>query len=313
MGLFSNGRCRSQARLDGKTAIITGSNTGIGKETALDFVKRGAKVFMACRDLSKAKKAATDIQRSVEHLENCGEVIVVKLDLSSLSSVRECAAEILATETRIHLLINNAGVMMCPWGLTVDGFEMHFGTNHLGHFLFTLLLLPTILASAPARIVNVSSLAHALANSMEYDDINLKKSYSPVSAYGRSKLANVLFTKELARKLRGTGVTVYCLHPGVVSTELTRHLDSAFLWGARWVYDTLGGWFRKTVEEGAQTTLHCSLDEQAGRETGLYYDDCQVAPTTKYALDESMAHELWERSLQMVKFPAEVDPFVPKR
>ncbi|KAF6205918.1 hypothetical protein GE061_020094 [Apolygus lucorum] len=284
----------------------------IGKETALDFVKRGAKVIMACRDLGKAKKAATDIQKSVEHLENCGEIKVVKLDLSSLNSVRDCAAEILATETRIHLLINNAGVMMCPWGLTVDGYEVQFGTNHLGHFLLTLLLLPTILASAPARIVNVSSLAHVVANSMVYDDINLEKSYSSISAYGRSKLANVLFTKELARKLKGTGVTAYCLHPGVVSTELTRHLDSAFLWGARWVYDNLGGWFRKTAEEGAQTTLHCALDEQAGQESGLYYDDCQVAPTTKYALDESAAQELWERSLQMVKFPADVDPFIPK-
>uniref|UniRef100_A0A0A9Z6E7 Retinol dehydrogenase 11 n=2 Tax=Lygus hesperus TaxID=30085 RepID=A0A0A9Z6E7_LYGHE len=312
MGIFFNGKCRSNARLDGKTAIVTGCNTGIGKVTAEEFAKRGARVIMACRNVKKAEEAAEDIRKSLEQVENHGEVVVFKLDLSSLDSVRKCAAEITGSEPRIHLLINNAGVMLCPYELTVDGYEMQFATNHLGHFLFTLLLLPTILASAPARIVNVSSRAHTTAKSMNFDDVNLTKHYSPITAYGRSKLANILFSRELARRLEGTGVTVYSLHPGVVDTDLGRHLDSAFIPGMFWVYKNVGWIFQKNVVDGAQTTLHCALDEKVGNETGLYYDDCAVAKPTSYATDDAMASELWTKSVEMVRLPEHFDPFTPK-
>ncbi|CAH1992423.1 unnamed protein product [Acanthoscelides obtectus] len=153
-------KCTSPNRLDKKTAIVTGSNTGIGKHTAKDFFERGARVIMACRNPQLAEKAAEDIKELCKGKSNLGELVAVKLDLSSLKSVRECAKQILAKEKRIDLLINNAGVMMCPYSKTEDGFEMQMGTNHLGHFLFTMLLLPTICNSIPARIVNVSSLAH---------------------------------------------------------------------------------------------------------------------------------------------------------
>ncbi|KAF6205919.1 hypothetical protein GE061_020095 [Apolygus lucorum] len=313
MGFFWNGKCRSDARLDGKIAIVTGCNTGIGKVTVEEFARRGARVIMACRNVQKAEEAARDIHKSLDQVEGRGEVVIFKLDLSSLDSVRKCAADIIKSERRIHLLINNAGVMLCPYELTVDGYEMQFATNHLGHFLFTLLLLPTILASAPARIVNVSSKAHVAAKSMHFEDVNLTKHYGPIPAYGRSKLANILFSRELAKRLEGTGVTVYSLHPGVVDTDLGRHLDSAFIPGMRWLYKNVGWIFQKNVVQGAQTTLHCALDEKAGTETGLYYDDCAVATPTSYATNDAMASELWTKSLEMVRLPENFDPFVPRK
>lgn len=181
MGLFC-GKCTSPARLDGKTAIITGSNTGIGKITVKDFFERGnlfmnsngiqdfafnliknitgARVVMACRNIEKATEAANEIKQLCKDKNNLGEIVVTELDLSNLTSVRNCARYLMENEKNIDLLINNAGVMMCPKTFTVDGYELQFATNHLGHFLLTLLLLPKIIQSTPARIVNVSSRAH---------------------------------------------------------------------------------------------------------------------------------------------------------
>ncbi|KAL1131451.1 hypothetical protein AAG570_011068 [Ranatra chinensis] len=271
MGWFWNGRCRSLARLDGKTAIITGANTGIGKVTARDFLTRGARVILACRDTAKAEEACREIQEAEVNAKG-GSLVVKHLDLSSFASVRIFADEILEEEQALHLLVNNAGVMMCPKMLTEDGYELHFATNHLGHFLLTLKLLPLLVKSAPSRVVNVSSMAHILANSMKFDDINLDKGYKPVTAYARSKLANILFTKELARRLEGKGVNVYSLHPGVVNTELTRHVDTAFFPGSRWLYHAVGSWLMKSPVQGAQTTIFCSVDEQTADQSGLYYE-----------------------------------------
>ncbi|XP_039288385.1 retinol dehydrogenase 12 isoform X2 [Nilaparvata lugens] len=295
MGWFYNGKCTSKARLDGKTAVVTGCNTG-------------ARVIMACRNLEKAEEAANDIRKTLEGVENVGELSIKHLDLSSLSSVRKCAEQLLKEETNIHLLINNAGVMMCPRQLTEDGYEMQFATNHLGHFLLTLILLPRILNSAPARIVNVSSIAHKFG-SLHSKDINLEKSYQPVIAYGRSKLCNILFTKELAKRLEGTGVTVYSLHPGVVDTDLDRHLDSAFFPGSRWFYRTFGNMFKKSSEQGAQTTLYCAVDESTANQTGLYYDDCVAVRPTGKANDPEQARKLWDISIEMVHWDKNRDPF----
>ncbi|KAJ8923723.1 hypothetical protein NQ315_010304 [Exocentrus adspersus] len=192
--------------------------------------------------------------------------------------------------------------MMCPESTTEDGFETQFGTNHLGHFLLTLLLLPKICQSTPARIVNVSSMAHAGVK-MDFDDLNWKtRKYSSLQAYKQSKLANILFTKELTRKLKEnniTGVSVYSLHPGVIKTELGRHMRSTLPWGVPWLLNA-ASWFFKTPEQGAQTTIYCSVDENCADETGLYYAECEVKEPSKEAQNEEDAKRLWDVSLKLV-------------
>lgn len=298
---------RGNARLDGKTAIVTGSNTGIGKYTVLDFVKRGARVIMACRDIGKAEEAAKDIRSLAEGVEGAGTVEVVCLNLGSLASVRQCAQELLRKEEKIQLLVNNAGVMVCPEGKTEDGFETQFGVNHLGHFLFTCLLLPRIIRSAPARIVTVSSVGHEWGN-INFEDLNSEQSYSAWKAYCQSKLANVLFCKELARRLQDTGVTTYSLHPGAVNTELQRHLDDTYFRGANLLNRAFARLFFKTPEEGAQTSIYCSVDEKLANQTGLYYSDCKEKVPSVRARDPEVAKKLWEVSAKMVGL-GDWDPF----
>uniref|UniRef100_A0A1B6MDC8 Uncharacterized protein n=2 Tax=Graphocephala atropunctata TaxID=36148 RepID=A0A1B6MDC8_9HEMI len=302
MGWFSSGKCTSKARLDGKTVIITGCNTGIGKYTVLDLYSRGARVVMACRNVEKAEEARDWVIEQRTGQEGLGQLSVCHLDLSSLASVQKCAEKLLDEENHIHILINNAGIMMCPRSLTEDGYELQFATNHLGHFLFTLILLPKIISSAPSKIINVSSEAHKWCKSLYLDDINLEKSYNPQTSYFRSKAANILFSRELTRRLEGTGVSVYSVHPGAVDTELLRHLDSV-TWR---VLRYFANFFMKTPEQGAQTTIYCAVDEKAAKETGLYYGDCAVATTTTMTQDDGLAKQLWDVSLDMVKFtPAE--------
>ena len=217
----AGGVCRSKARLDGKTVIITGANTGIGLETAVDLAKRNARVILACRSVERGEKAAVEVRKR----SNNDNAVFCQLDLASLESVRKFASKILEEEPRIDILINNAGVMALPQRtLTIDGFEMQFGTNHLGHFLLTNLLLDRIKEAPSARIVNVSSGAHRQGK-MDFDNLNSEKSYVPWVAYGTSKLANILFTRSLAKRLEGTNVTANSLHPGVINTELARHLS----------------------------------------------------------------------------------------
>ena len=218
--LGSVGMCRSQARLDGKTVIITGANTGIGLETAVDLAKRNARVILACRSVERGEKAAVEVRKRSGN----DNAVFVQLDLASLDSVRKFAAKILEEEPRIDILVNNAGIMALPERqLTQDGFEMQFGVNHLGHFLLTNLLLDRIKEAPSARIVNVSSIGYLRGN-LDFDNLNSEKSYSPRVTYGTTKLANILFTRSLAKRLEGTGVTTNCLHPGAILTELGRHL-----------------------------------------------------------------------------------------
>ncbi|KAK7868685.1 hypothetical protein R5R35_006976 [Gryllus longicercus] len=309
MGLMS-GKCSSTARLDGKTAVVTGCNTGIGLCTVEDFVRRGARVIMACRNLEKAERAAECVRVRTVGAEGAGAVRVVQLDLSSLASVRACAKLLLDSEPRIHLLINNAGIMACPEMRTEDGFEMQFGTNHLGHFLLTCLLLPRIRASAPARIVTVSSVVHSTGD-IDFENLNWEKGYNPTLAYGRSKLANVLFAKELGKRLEGSGVTSYSLHPGVVNTELSRHFDTAYFKGGQWIFDNIGKLFLKTPEQGAQTTIYCAVSEEAEKETGLYYSDCRVVQPRPQACDMQVSERLWNESARLVGL-GDWDPFTAK-
>uniref|UniRef100_A0A8C9RFD3 Zgc:153441 n=1 Tax=Scleropages formosus TaxID=113540 RepID=A0A8C9RFD3_SCLFO len=198
---ISGGVCYSPARLHRKTVLITGANTGIGKETARDMARRGARVVMACRDLTRGEKAAEEIRSSTGN----SEVVVQQLDLASFASVRQFAKRYSEQEERLDILINNAGVMMCPKGLTVDGFETQFAVNHLGHFLLTNLLLGKLQKSTPSRVITVSSLAHK-GGKIHFDDLSFSKTtYNSLTSYRQSKLANLLFARELARRLKGGG------------------------------------------------------------------------------------------------------------
>ena len=222
---FAGRVCHSEAKLDGKVVIITGANTGIGKETAIDLAKRNARVILACRSQEKGKKAEVDVRRESGN----NDVHFRQLDLSSFTSIRKFAKEVLEEESRVDILINNAGVMYCPYAKTEDGFETQFGVNHLGHFLLTNLLLDRIIQAPEGRIINVSSSGHTLTRGLDLDTINSEDKYNRYDAYHKSKLANVLFTKALAKRLEGTSVAANSLHPGVVDTELGRHMPLPIL------------------------------------------------------------------------------------
>ncbi|OWF50392.1 retinol dehydrogenase 12-like [Mizuhopecten yessoensis] len=290
---LAGGVCVSKKRLDGKTVIITGCNTGIGLETAKELSARGARVVMACRDVKKATEAA----ETVKTFSGNTDVSIQRLDLASLESVRKFAERMNEKEERIDILINNAGVMMCPKWKSEDGYEMQFAVNHLGHFLLTNLLLDRMKKSAPARIINVSSSAH-YRGKINFDDINSDKDYSSMAAYAQSKLANVLFTKELSKRLQGTGVTTNALHPGVVNTELPRHVQARIT-----IIFLLGPIikpFLKTPLQGAQTNLHCALDENLDNVSGKYFSDCAEKGPSKAALVDEDAKRLWQLSEEMV-------------
>ena len=210
--------CRSQARLDGKTVIITGANTGIGLETAVDLAKRNARVILACRSVERGETAAVEVRKRSGN----DNAVFIQLDLASLDSVREFAAKILEEEPRIDILINNAGVTNNAFTKSTDGFELTFAVNHLGHFLLTNLLLDCIKEAPSARIINISSSVYR-GGQINLNDINLERSYGAFEAYAQSKLANILFTRKLAKELQGTGVTVNAVHPGLIYTNIFRH------------------------------------------------------------------------------------------
>jgi NAD(P)-dependent dehydrogenase (short-subunit alcohol dehydrogenase family) len=205
----------------GRTAVITGANTGLGYETAAALAAKGAHVVLAVRNTDKGQAAADLISRRSPG----ASVAVQELDLTSLASIRAAAEQLRAAHDSIDLLINNAGVMFTPRSTTKDGFELQFGTNHLGHFAFTGLLLDHIVAAPGSRVVTVSSVGHRFArNGIRFDDLQWEKDYSRVGAYGQAKLANLMFTYELQRRLRGTGTIAAAAHPGGSRTELTRNL-----------------------------------------------------------------------------------------
>ncbi|KAL4646743.1 retinol dehydrogenase 12-like isoform X1 [Arapaima gigas] len=297
---IAGGVCRSRTRLDGKTVVITGANTGIGKETVREMARRGARVVMACRDLTRAEKAAEEIRRSTGN----GNVVVRHLDLASLFSVREFAKEYLATEHRLDILINNAGVMMCPKWRTEDGYETQLAVNHLGHFLLTNLLLGKLKSSAPSRVINVSSIAHK-GGKIHFDDLCFDKTpYNSLVSYRQSKLANVLFSKELARRTKGTGVSSYSLHPGIIRTELSRHVETWFplLKALLFIPSML---LMKTPWEGAQTSIYCAVTEGLEEKSGCYFSDCAVKKPAAEGRDDLAALRLWEVSARMVGFTEE--------
>ena len=215
-------KCLSKRRLHGKVVVITGANTGIGKECAKEMSRRGAKVIMLVRSLARGEAAAREIRGDGR------EIIVEKMDLSSFNSIRECASKLNVILDKIDILLNNAGVMACPLSRTEDGLEMQIGTNHFGHFLLTNLLLPLLKKGGPGtRVVTVSSVGHTRGK-IHWEDMNFDKNlvkYGRLRAYRQSKVANILFSNELARRVVDFGIHTYSLHPGAINTDLLRHLS----------------------------------------------------------------------------------------
>jgi NAD(P)-dependent dehydrogenase (short-subunit alcohol dehydrogenase family) len=270
--------------LRGRVALVTGANTGIGRVTALELARRGARVVIACRTPERAAEAAQAIGREVPG----ATIDVLRLDLGDFDSVRDAARAFLALDAPLHLLVNNAGLAGLR-GSTRSGFEMAFGVNHMGHFLFTSLLRERLVASAPARIVTVASRAHRFARGIDWDAVRRPTaSLSGVNEYGVSKLANILFSAELARRLAGTGVTTYAVHPGVVASDIWRRLP----WPLRPLMRSRG----ISNEEGALTSLYCATAPEAAAQTGLYYDKSRVVLPSEVAQDAALAAELWVRS-----------------
>ncbi|KAJ7988767.1 hypothetical protein DPEC_G00312630 [Dallia pectoralis] len=285
----AGGACVSMARLDGKTVLITGANTGIGKETALDLAIRGARVILACRDVEKGEEAAASIRRYYSG----ANVEVRELDLADTCSIRAFAQRFLREVNQLQILINNAGVMMCPYMKTNDGFEMQLGVNHLGHFLLTYLLIGLLKRSAPARIVVVSSLAHNFGW-VRFHDLLSQGSYNSGLAYCQSKLANILFARELAHRLKGSSVTVNSVHPGSVRSELVRHSTIMSL------LFSLFSLFLKSPREGAQTSIYCAAAEELHSITGKHFSDCAPAFVAPQGRNEETARKLWDASCELL-------------
>ena len=276
-------------RLQNRVALVTGANTGIGQVTARRLCEMGAHVFVACRNAASGQVAVDAIRAAVAG----AQIELLPLDLGDLQSVRACASAFLQRDLPLHLLINNAGLAGAK-GKTASGFELAFGTNHMGHFLLTQLLLDRIKQAAPARIVTVSSRAHYRASGLDWAALReTTASTVGLVEYNNSKLANALFSAELARRLTGTGVAAYSLHPGVVATDVWREIPRPFRWLLK-----LG---MISVEQGAATTMYCATAAECAGESGLYYDKCRVKTASKMAQDKALAGELWQRSEEWVR------------
>ncbi|CAG2173764.1 unnamed protein product [Oppiella nova] len=272
------------------------ANQGIGKETAYQLSLRGAKIIIGCRDELRAENAIKEI---VSRNPNAN-IIHIKLDLSSLQSIRAFVQQIYENETKIDLLINNAGIGFTPELKTADGFELAFGTNHLGHYLLTLQLLPLLRKAPKARVVNVSSMAQAFGR-IHFENINLRNGvYNQSDAYSQSKLANVLFTRELAKRLGpDSTVTAYALHPGAIQTEWYRNMNSRV---AQAMARIMGRIVGLSVERGCQTTLYCALEESLDNESGFFYANClRVHNMPTNSRDDKSAEQLWHLSADLVQ------------
>jgi len=269
--------------LSGRTFLITGANTGIGYATAIDLANRGGRVHLACRSEQKGQTAVAAIVAATGN----EAVTFLPLDLGDLASVRECARQFLARGEPLHVLINNGGVAGAR-GITADGFELAFGVNHLGHFALTTALLDCLAASAPARVVTVSSDAHYQAKGIDFEAVRRRTaSVTGLPEYAVSKLSNVLFTEELARRLDGRGVTAYALHPGVVASDIWRRVP--------WPVRPLLKLRMITPQQGARTSLYCATSPEVAQVSGRFYDKCAERPASPVATPE-LAGALWERS-----------------
>jgi NAD(P)-dependent dehydrogenase (short-subunit alcohol dehydrogenase family) len=269
--------------LNGRTFLVTGANTGIGYATAEALAARGGRIYVACRSAAKGEAAVAAIKGST----GSGTVAFLPLDLADLDSVRACAASYLALGEPLHVLINNAGVGGRP-GVTKQGFELAFGVNHLGHFLLTTALLDCLKAGAPSRVVNVSSHLHYATRDIDFEALRRRgRGITGLRQYGRSKLCNVLFTQELARRLDGTDVTSYAVHPGTVASDIWRRVP--------WPVRPLITLRMLSTTAGARTSLYCATSAEVASTSGRFYDKCAERAPSRVATPE-LAAELWKRS-----------------
>jgi len=274
----------------GKTAIVTGCTAGIGKETVLQLLAHGVQVVMACRSAEKMEQFSAEAIASFPE----GKLHSLKLDLASLASVRDFCTNFKQLDLPLDILICNAGVMACPRMLTEDGLEMQLGTNHFGHMYLTLLLKDKLIESKPSRVVCVSSMAHhySYSGGIKLDDLNQEHGYSRWNAYGQSKLANILFAKELNRRLSEHGVTAFSLHPGVIATELQRNLG---VLGS--IFNFLSRPFGKNIPQGAATTVFCAAAPLDSLVPGGFHSDCAPQAPSALGRNDELARALWDKSM----------------
>ena len=280
--------------MTGQTVVVTGGNSGIGFETAAELAAMGARVLVTARNADRGRAAVAEIADRTPG----AQVQLVVFDLADLSSVRRGAAEILEQAPRLDVLVNNAGLVLSERRVTVDGYEATFATNHLGPFLLTNLLLDRMRASAPARIVNVASTAHNSARKgMPFDDLQSEGRYRAMRVYGQSKLANILFTNELARRLEGTRVTANSLHPGTVRTGYGADGDArGFLsFGLK-----VSGPFFLSPAKGARTSVYLASSPEVDGISGQYFVKCKPRTPRTWARDPDAAQRLWRVSEELV-------------
>lgn len=282
------------AGIEGATVVVTGGNAGVGLETVAGLVDLGARVVLTTRDEARGAQAADAIRARGGR----GSVQVAPLDLASFASIRWFATDVAPGLGRLDVLVNNAGLVQLQRTLTEDGFETTFGVNHLGHFLLTTLLLDQLRVSAPARVVVVASLAHKSARGgLDFDDLQSERGYTALGAYNRSKLANIYFARELARRLEGSGVTANSLHPGFVGSRLGRDGD------AGWLGDTvmtLARPFAISPARGARTSVYLASSPAVADVTGKYFVRRHEARPARIATDDDAARRLWSASEELV-------------
>ena len=285
-----------EKRLEDKVAVVTGANSGIGLETARMLAAEGASVVLGCRNQARGEEAVAKVVESTGN----ERATMLQLDLASKASIEAATARVLETHPAVHILVNNAGLILSERRQTQDGFEQTFGVNHLGHFLFTDGLLSRMKENAPSRIVNVASEAYRIASGgLDMDDLQFKqRGYSGFRAYGASKLANILYTQALARRLEGTGVVVHSLHPGTIRSGFGKDGDTR---GPYRVLSWLFGPLLKGPRAGAKVALHCAISDKAGETSGEYWVSSKIkTPKLKpYARDEEAAEALWRTSVQL--------------
>ena len=277
--------------MHGKVVVITGATSGIGRIAAEALAAKGARIVLVARDRGRAERTLARLRAVGPQSAHQAHIA----DLSRLDDTKEVGARIAGQEPRIDLLINNAGNVFAGRALTADGLERTFALNHMAYFVLTHALRDRLVAAAPARIVNTASGAHR-GNSLNFDDLQMERSYSALKAYGRSKLANILFTRELARRLAGTGVTANCLHPGFVVTGLGQR-DGGFFG----VMVRLSMLFAGRPERGAATIVHLAAAPDAATASGGYYVDCREAQPSRAAQDDAAARRLWEESMRLAR------------
>jgi NAD(P)-dependent dehydrogenase (short-subunit alcohol dehydrogenase family) len=297
--------------LSGKTALVTGASSGLGIETARALLSAQAEVILAVRDSAKGESVAQELQASTGN----AKAYVLTIDLGSLASIRHAAEQFRTRWSKLHILINNAGVMATPLTYTPDGFELQFGTNHLGHYLLTRLLLPALQAAAPARVVALSSRGHRRSD-VHFDDLNYHhRPYDKWEAYGQSKTADALFAVGLTHHFASQGITANAVNPGAIRTGLQQHLSPEDLWELGWA-DEQGHWLNsqhwKTPEQGAATSVWAAVAPELEGIGGHYLEDCQIAGPYNdeeedvfhgympYALDPERAERLWTISQDLI-------------